>query len=508
MPLTCVDLATGNRVRSFTCSHEEWEGLRLASRNGGRLTMPCCAMKAIPKTSHRGLRFFAHAARGGCEAGGESIDHLHAKAVIAKAAMDAGWWVDTEVRGRAPSGEEWIADVLVKRTETSAKAVAFEVQLSAQMPEVTLERQRLYADSGVRGLWLMKQMNFVCSGEVPAFYLYDLDRDVPSVGNPHVWMGDLVGRRGSHKDFQADELRQSFPLQDFVAHALGGRLYRGEGYFMAAEATVTTARWWCRKCNGWITLVSEPQVASRWPQDPDAGATGEWSQEVVRALLEANNCRMEGPWALVRKFGGEWSDDDVAFVCPKCRTLQDARWGYEVARAKRWNRLKEYRQKVIVPGPNIGWWLDREGVLFRDCQAVRSAGAWPIPGTAFWLPPGTRPLVIGQTEAPAPSAALAARTAPKAGPTKPAVNRSWADAWPEDLKTMYSFGIGETVISPRFGLGVITGRTGDGPTTIHTVKFERVGWKRIAAAYGRLRRPTQRSNDQPDSPETGSMHAP
>lgn len=80
-------------------------------------------------------------------------------------ARACGWEAQTEVPGIAPSGEKWIADVLA--TKGSVR-IAVEVQWSAQTSSETLRRQKLYRESGVRGLWLLRQPGFPAMRELPA----------------------------------------------------------------------------------------------------------------------------------------------------------------------------------------------------------------------------------------------------------------------------------------------------------------------------------------------------
>lgn len=166
MPLKC--LQNGDPVFAFDFTLDAWESLKAENRKRKHLSMPCCEAKATPKTSKLGTQFFAHARTDGCAAPAETAEHLLAKATCAEAAKLAGWEVDTEVSGCTPDGETWIADVLA--TKGNAR-VPIEVQWSRQKVDETKRRQEKYKQSGLRGLWLMRNSDLVVEKETPTFRL-------------------------------------------------------------------------------------------------------------------------------------------------------------------------------------------------------------------------------------------------------------------------------------------------------------------------------------------------
>lgn len=227
MPLRC--LFDGAPLLSFTMSEDEWTHLK-ASYSARALIMPCCGAQAIPKVSKLGTRFFAHKPQAGCGSAGESEEHLHAKWIIARAAASAGWAAETEVAGKSPAGEEWIADVLC--TKGSAK-VAFEVQLSSQTRAERDARQAGYAASGIRTCWLSRRLAGDTSHEVPDFLL-DSKGDTPRVRLSHHF---------------------ALALDEFIREILHGALRWFEGESAEHSLWLTAYEDCCRNCGTMLLLV-------------------------------------------------------------------------------------------------------------------------------------------------------------------------------------------------------------------------------------------------------------
>ena len=164
MPLRCID-DYGISIEAHERIPEEWAALKDDRRIRRHLTMPCCQSQAIPKTSKLGTQFFAHKARGNCQWKSETEEHLHLKALALRVARSHGWEAQTEVSGTTPDGEKWIADVLAQKGE---ERIAIEVQWSGQVNEETLRRQHKYTQSGVTGIWLLRQPGFPVSRDLPA----------------------------------------------------------------------------------------------------------------------------------------------------------------------------------------------------------------------------------------------------------------------------------------------------------------------------------------------------
>lgn len=143
---------TGKMVEAFSVSDTTWDELCAAPR--GTLLMPRSGWPAIPKTSIRGLRFFAHhPGYTGILPKPESYAHTRLKIDIVKIARALGYQIELEAAGSAPDGAEWIADVLV--TKPNGDRTAFEVQLSSQHLRDFRLRTERYRRSNVDCCWVV-----------------------------------------------------------------------------------------------------------------------------------------------------------------------------------------------------------------------------------------------------------------------------------------------------------------------------------------------------------------
>lgn len=121
-----------------------WARLR-----GRRIVLQPCGHPGFPRVSPLGTRHFVHSRNSSCTAH-ESPEHLHLKAVVARAASSAGWQAATEV-----AGDGFVADVLVRGPTGQ---VAFEVQRSAQVLREYERRQAGYEAAGIRCVWLVARI--------------------------------------------------------------------------------------------------------------------------------------------------------------------------------------------------------------------------------------------------------------------------------------------------------------------------------------------------------------
>src|SRR5918993_78303 len=164
MPLRCLDLS-GRSLHAFDLADDQWQALALENRKARHLRMPCCRSQVTLRRSRLGTPFFAHKAVGSCTTAPEREEHLRLKRMAMDAARASGWSAETEVTGTTPAGEVWRADVLAHKGE---QKVAIEIQWSAQTDDETRRRQERYRASGIRGLWLLRQPDFLIAHELPA----------------------------------------------------------------------------------------------------------------------------------------------------------------------------------------------------------------------------------------------------------------------------------------------------------------------------------------------------
>ncbi len=159
MPLSAnVD---GELVCAPLMPDDRWAALR-----GERVVLQPCGHPGFARVSGLGTRHFVHTRDSDCHPG-ESAEHLHLKAVVARAVADAGWTPGTEVPGPG-----FVADVLATH---DSRRVAIEVQRSKQVLRQYRERQDTYNAAGVRAVWLVRSIpaGHLDGPELPLFLVTD-----------------------------------------------------------------------------------------------------------------------------------------------------------------------------------------------------------------------------------------------------------------------------------------------------------------------------------------------
>lgn len=128
----------------------------------GKIKMICCDANAIPKTSMRFTRFFAHQ-NGECATAPETVWHKTAKKFIINQLSKKGI---TAVQEKI--GFEWIADIYF---EIDDKKYAIEIQRSPQTLPTYLERQEKYNNSDVEAIWLLKHSRYKTISKAIGYYI-------------------------------------------------------------------------------------------------------------------------------------------------------------------------------------------------------------------------------------------------------------------------------------------------------------------------------------------------
>ena len=249
-----------------------WSRLR-----GRSILLQPCGHPAFPRVSRLGTRHFVHERSCGSHAP-ESQEHLHVKAVVARAAAQAGWSAATEV-----PGEGFVADVMAER---DGARVAFEVQKSRQVLREYERRQATYAAAGVRAVWLVAKVppGYQAAEHLPLFTVTD-------------WLADprvvVTGR--------------TIAVNRLVGQLLAGSC-RWRDVVPSAGAVVETVRLLCPMCGD----LREVGV-SRWLR-----GMCECGLPVVRQMRSADEdhrtcCGYWGPAiALGRRTGGRTAGGPIA----------------------------------------------------------------------------------------------------------------------------------------------------------------------------------------------------
>lgn len=324
MPLKC--LQNGKEIYAFAITNDgDWRNLRETNLQQKHLTMPCCGSAVTLRTSKLGTRHFAHSRIGSCTTKPESAEHLLAKSIVAQSAIAQGWDATTEHSGRSDNGDAWIADVLLRKA--GKRPVAVEVQWSRQHDEETRTRQHRYHSSGVRVLWLFRQLDFPIDQEVPAFRLiFDENSRAFSVGIPSHHMDHWVSRRERK---EAQYWQQIIPLSDFISGALDGCLKFAPAKDASIPATIWTTEKFCYKCGCETKVVSYIRLNfdKTWPGHPNVDITiydfDEWREgrAILRSLLPKDFLQSHNIGEVKPRFTGWSSTPQISNGCAHCGSL-------------------------------------------------------------------------------------------------------------------------------------------------------------------------------------------
>jgi len=210
---------------------EEWEILKSEiKQNNYDVILSCCKQKGNLRTSKLGLNHFYHKPSDlTCDWKPESPEHLSLKFEILKACKECGWIAIPEY-----SENDWRADVIAKQGNNR---IAFEVQLSKQSYEETINRQNKYKADKVRACWFFK----IIPKELRLYNGDGIDNnDIP------------IFRLTSDTDnvFQVSFKQNTYNLSDFVKFLLNKKIKFCNSYTSKIEQNIEflffkTSCWKC-----------------------------------------------------------------------------------------------------------------------------------------------------------------------------------------------------------------------------------------------------------------------
>lgn len=370
MPLKC--LSPQGEEYAFRHSGDSWDALKAVNAAEKHLHMSCCGASVVLKRSNRATQFFAHARRGPCTTAPESAEHLLAKDVIARAAEAAGWNATTEESGTSPNGKDWIADVLC-RSPRSKSPVVFEVQWSPQNAEETEARQTIYKESGVRGLWLMRQRVIPISHSTPAVQLELKSKaESPLVRLPSCHYTEFLINRNTEADSR--NWSQCIPLSEFVRGALTGRLRFAPALKAMVPIRLYAAGATCWKCGKSTARLLRVDFAvdevfpchgNHSINRGDIEAAGSQGETWLAKYLPNELLASVGIGPIKRRYSRTAGSRYLSNGCIHCDALQGAFFEHEIAEE---NPVLN-SHAVIEPwiASTIGgdrfinrWWFDRD----------------------------------------------------------------------------------------------------------------------------------------------------
>ncbi len=323
MPLRCIS-SDGDEL-SFEHDADSWAALRERNSRDRHLAFPCCDAGVVLKTSSLGTRYFAHKARDGCETAPETQEHLRAKTIIRRVLKEADWVATPEHR-MTDEGGICIADVLGKRAAEATKGIAFEVQWSPQLAEITKARTDRYTTHALRTLWLMKRPAPLNSKDVPVARLVSTDEgfDVYIPNERLVRGADYLNSK-ELVDLEAS-WRRCGTLAEFIRGVLEGRFRFGLASEFDVRVTVGGVANWCYACGTesqpatWIELDLGPSNADFPNILVEIHELGEVEGSLSERILESVNARLPkvGGYRLSHRKAKESQATYLANVCTTC----------------------------------------------------------------------------------------------------------------------------------------------------------------------------------------------
>ena len=330
MPLSCKSGA--DFISAINYNATQWDELRVLNSTEKLLRLDCCGSMVTLKTSKLGTRFFAHKQRGECTSARETAEHLFVKERIAQAILGSDWRVATEVRGNAPDGSVWIADVMAERGK---HRIAFEVQWEPQSQALSTQRQERYRHSGVRGLWLFRHPSGIqLSQDVPSL-LIEIDHETTA------WVripAEVSLHLTDHQARKSDYLwSQKIELGRFVRGCLARKFVWSPGLNERVPLDIWSAEQNCWKCGGKTSIITrlDFRIDRLLPNaksitlglddfDTPAGIA------VLSDALLHTNLKAHGIGAVRSRFSKTRGSAYLSNGCVHCDALQGAFFEHEV----------------------------------------------------------------------------------------------------------------------------------------------------------------------------------
>lgn len=260
MAFSC--LMNDKRIYSFTYSLKDW--ISLKEEKSAVFKTSCCGADAILKTSKLGTQFFAHKRKpkgSDCSTGGETAEHIHIKYLVSKKLFDCGWHVEVEKRGVSSKGDAWIADVYAEKGNAK---IAIEVQWSRQSFIETKRRQQIYADSGIRGAWLLRSGSIKDRDAIVGDYRYST-KSIPvfsvyknKKSKDNEFLVFNVSSVKAHASKPLNTLtKHPLPLDFFIENLVSGNIRFTEKFSPYSTISIITMDQPCWKCKRTTRVVAK-----------------------------------------------------------------------------------------------------------------------------------------------------------------------------------------------------------------------------------------------------------
>ncbi len=170
-----------------------------------------------------------------------------ATATEVEAARVSGCKAQTEASGSTADGERWTADVLAWKGD---EKIAIEIQWSGQTNEETWRRHRRYQQSGVKGVWLLRQPGFPISEELPAACIGGSAAEGLKILIPK-WENLRAGQRKEEQHWT-----QSLDPQAFMNAVFKRQFLFGIEHIDQITLNIETGVLDCRKCGSPTRIVT------------------------------------------------------------------------------------------------------------------------------------------------------------------------------------------------------------------------------------------------------------